>query len=119
MIAGTYLLDPYHDRFTISENIKDEYEKLKFKDFKDKYLITEGDSYAINYKLDSDEKLTVAYFLYLHNYYTTFGCDSGVYSVDKEPIVITLEYDMIETDEGACFTNERMYKNGKLIKGKK
>lgn len=73
-----------HICFIKDKNIESDYLKLEREEFVEKFTLstTNKEKRFINYKLESDQILNVAYFMFLHGFKITFNDYLGTYYVD-------------------------------------
>ena len=71
--------------FELSFSIEQDYKKLSFKSFLEKFTLHDEtlDYFMIRHELTENEKETVAYFLYLNGYYTSYDDYENRYFVKK------------------------------------
>ena len=76
------------DCFALTPAIIEEYQKRSFKDFLKTHTIyvKEYNEYIINPAFSYDEKLSIAYYLYLNNFYTTVDDYTGYFSSKKDSL---------------------------------
>lgn len=87
--------------FDLSNVIVDNYRELPFSSFLEKFTryCSTDDYFIINNELAENEKETVAYFLYLNGYYTSYDDYDGLYiSTKGMPVVEIEEFDRVEDD---------------------
>lgn len=79
MVSRKYIIEYDYLYFKPDKEIVAYYKNLSFEDFKRKYTYksqyTSND--IIDYKLSYNQSLTIAYCLYMNNYYTTVSCEDG------------------------------------------
>jgi hypothetical protein len=73
-----------HVCFTMDKKIEKDYLNLERKEFVDKFTLLSKNKKdrSINYKLESDQILNVAYFMFRHGFKITFNDYLGTYYVD-------------------------------------
>lgn len=74
--------------FTIVPTIMEDYKKKNFEDFlksNTRYL-EEDNKYIINYTYSYNEKISVAYYLYLNNFYSSYDDYSFDFFSRKDPV---------------------------------
>lgn len=86
MMTGKYVFSCQEIKcFTPDENILSAYKQIPFEDFKKRY--TYKSEYTsrevIEYRLEYNQSLTVAYCLFLNGYYTDISCEDGSFSILK------------------------------------
>lgn len=81
------------DCFTLVPSITEEYQKQSFTEFLKKHAtyIEEDNTYIIHPSFNYDEKLTISYYLYLNNYYTSEDDYSGYFTSRKDSLYPKME----------------------------
>ena len=87
--------------FTISPVITDEYRRKSLEEFLYKYAMsdTENSRYIIDPSLSYDEKLSIAYYLYLNNIYTIIDDYTGYFISRKNLFYAPIESEWENLEE--------------------